>query len=189
MPLDQSFSRLAHASRTRPTKSASRTVSPEIVKIDQEVTEDVLASVLGFQGAYSDLRRLVGLVAGMLLLSQTSGKTNAIDWSMLAGARETWNKAETSIRGVKPSPSVERNLHHLERAHQLIGNCLDVLRSPRKVASEMGVQVALRNVAESYRHLQYASSPGLGITMVDFSHACCGGHGQSELGSDGLRRK
>jgi hypothetical protein len=189
MPLDQSFSRSAHASRTRSTKSASRAISPEIVNVNREVTGDVLASVLGFQSAYSDLRRLVGLVAGMLLLSQTSGKSNAMDWSTLAGARETWNEAETRIQGLKPTPSVERNLHHLERAHQLIGNCLDVLRSPRKIANEMGLQAALRNVAESYRHLQYASLPGLGITMVDFSHACCGGHCQSELRSDGLGGK
>jgi hypothetical protein len=138
MPLDQSFSRSAHASRTRSTKSASRAISPEIVNVNREVTGDVLASVLGFQSAYSDLRRLVGLVAGMLLLSQTSGKSNAMDWSTLAGARETWTEAETRIRALKPPPLVERNLHHLERAHQLIGNCLDVLRSPRKISNEMG---------------------------------------------------
>jgi hypothetical protein len=159
------------------------------MQINQEVTDDVVAYVLDFQRSYSALRRLVGLVAGMLLLAQRRGKTDAVDWSTIGGARETWKEAESNIRKLQPPPSVEGSLHHLERAHQLIGSCLDALASPEMIANETSFQLGLRNAAESYRHLQCASLPGLGITMVDFSHGCCGGHGHSEQGRDSLGRK
>jgi hypothetical protein len=189
MSPDRSFSLLIDASHKRLAESASRAVSSDVVKINQEVTDDVLAYVLDFQRAYSALRRLVGLVAGMLLLSQTSRKVDAVDWSAIGGARDTWKEAESSIQSLLAHRCVERNLHHLERAHRLIGSCLTVLGSPEQIANGANLQAALRNVAEAYRHLCSASLPGLGITMVDFSHACCGCHGQSELASDELGRK
>ena len=140
------------------------------MQINQEVTDDVLAYVLDFQRSYSALRRLVGLVAGMLLLSQRRGKTDAVDWSAIGGARETWKEAESNIRKLQPPPSLECSRRRLERAHQLIGSCLDVLGCPEMIANETILQLCLRNVADSYRHLQCASLPGHGITMVDFCH-------------------
>lgn len=189
MTLDRRVSLSIDAPRPWPRKSATQALSSEIMQINQEVTDDVLAYVIDFQRAYSTVRRLVGLVAGMLLLSQSRGKTDAVDWSAIGGARETWNEAESNIRRLQPPPSVEGSRRHLEHAHHLIGSCLAALGSPEMISNETSLQLGLRSVAESYRHLQYASLPGLGITMVDFSHGCCGGHDQSEQARDSLGRK
>jgi hypothetical protein len=189
MALDRRVSLSIYAPRTRLRKSASQALSSEIMQINQEVTDDVLAYVIDFQPAYSTVRRLVGLVAGMLLLSQSRGKTDAVDWSAIGGARETWNETEANLRRLQPPASVEGSLRHLKRAHQLIGSCLYALGSPEMISNETSLQLGLRSVADSYRHLQCASLPGLGVTMVDFSHGCCGGHDQLEQGRDSLGRK
>lgn len=189
MTLDLSASLLIDAAGTRPKESAAQPLSTGIMQINQEVTDDVLAYVLDFQRSYSALRRLVGLAAGMLLLSQSRGTSDAINWSAIGGARETWREAESEIRKLRPPAFVEDSWRHLECARQLIGTCLDVLGSPELIANETGLQVGLRSVAESYRHLQCASLPGLGITMVDFNQGCCGCHDHSSQGRDGLGRK
>jgi hypothetical protein len=68
---------------------------------------------------------------------------------------------------------LDANLHHLRSAHRLLGSCFDSLRAFRCKAEKLDLTDALADIARAYSHLQSASEPRVGMTMVDFSQACC----------------
>ncbi|MDQ0467890.1 hypothetical protein [Labrys wisconsinensis] len=133
----------------------------------------VVAYGLEARRVYSDLRRLIGQTAGLLILAQASRRREALDLPTLAGAQELWGEVAERLGGLSAPQRLDPNLRHLIAAHRLAGSCLTALRAPVLADGAPDLTVALGNLTAAYRHLQAASEERLGMTMVDFRHSCC----------------
>jgi hypothetical protein len=68
---------------------------------------------------------------------------------------------------------LDAHLSHLRSAHRRLGSCFDSLGAFRCKDEKLNLTDALADIARAYSHLQSASEPRVGMTMVDFSQACC----------------
>jgi len=141
--------------------------------IDAGLPDEIAGYVIGARRVYSDLRRLVGQIAGLLILAQASNRKEALDLPMLAAARELWLTVPEQMERVRAPVRFGAHLSHLRSAHRLLGSCFDSLRTVRSKDEKPDLTEALADIARAYSHLQSASEPRAGMTMVDFSHACC----------------
>ncbi len=142
--------------------------------IDAEaIPEDVVAYVSAARKVYDDLRALIGQVAGLMILAQASGKREAFDLPTFAAARERWSEVAEAFGRLTVPRRLDANLYRLKLTHRLIGQCIDALKAPRLVAQSLDLTAASADLSAAYAHLQAASEPRVGMTMVDFNHACC----------------
>jgi hypothetical protein len=143
------------------------------VAIDRGLPDEIAGYVIGARRVYSDLRRLVGQIAGLLILAQASNRKEALDLPILAAARELWLSVPEQMERLRAPGRLDANLYHLRSAHRLLGSCFDSLGAFRYKDEKPNLTDALANIARAYSHLQSASEPRAGMTMVDFSQACC----------------
>jgi hypothetical protein len=155
------------------TWSESSNLLIQGAEINQELPDEVVAYALGARRVYSELRRLVGQIAGLLILAQASGRRDAFDLPTLAAANDLWRSAPEQLEKLRVPRGLDANLYHLRSAHKLLGGCLDALSAPRLSDNRPDLTAALADLAGAYSQLQSASEPRVGMTMVDFSHACC----------------
>jgi hypothetical protein len=141
--------------------------------IDQGLPDEIAVYVIGAKRVYSDLRRLVGQVAGLLILAQASNRKEALDLPILAAARELWLSVPEQMERLRAPVRFGAHLSHLRSAHRRLGSCFDSLGAFRCNDEKLNLADALADIASAYSHLQSASEPRAGMTMVDFSHACC----------------
>jgi hypothetical protein len=141
--------------------------------IDPGLPDEIAVYVIGARRVYSDLRRLVGQLAGLLILAQASNRKEALDLPILAAARELWLSVPEQMERLRAPGRLDANLYHLRSAHRLLGSCFDSLGAFRYKDEKPNLTDALANIARAYSHLQSASEPRAGMTMVDFSQACC----------------
>jgi len=138
-----------------------------------ELSAEVISYGLAARRVYSDLRRLVGQVAGLLILVQTSQKREALDLPILAGAKALWGEIPDRLKVLRVPGSLDLNFYHLKSSYEWIGTCILALSDLANIEGAPDLTVALGNLAKAYRHLQSASSDRLGMTMVDFRQSCC----------------
>jgi hypothetical protein len=143
------------------------------VAIDRGLPDEIAGYVIGARRVYSDLRRLVGQIAGLLILAQASNRKEALDLPILAAARELWLSVPEQMERLRAPGRLDANLYHLRSAHRLLGSCFDSLGAFRYKDEKPNLTDALADIARAYSHLQSASEPRAGMTMVDFSQACC----------------
>ena len=143
------------------------------IVIDQSVPDEVVGYVIGARRVYYELRRLVGQIAGLLILAQASNRREAFDLPMLAAANEVWLSTPEQMEGLRAPNGLDAHLYHLKSAHRLLGACLDALTVPRLHDGKIDLTGAVADLSSAYFHLQSASEPRTGMTMVDFSQACC----------------
>ncbi len=142
--------------------------------ITPDLPDDVAAYAAGARAVYSDLRRLVGQLAGLLILAQASNRREAFDLPTLVAARELWQSLPERLDGLRAPGRLDANAYQLRATHRLLGDCLEALRDPRLNGDDRpDLSAAMAGLARAYTHLQAASEPRVGMTMVDFSHACC----------------
>ncbi len=152
----------------------ARTNSPGAdTVIDQGLPDEVIGYVVGARRVYYELRRLVGQIAGLLILAQASNRREAFDLPLLAAANEVWLSTPEQMEHLRPSNRFDAHLYHLKSAHRLLGVCLDALKVPRLDNQKIDLTVAMADLSSAYSHLQTASEPRIGMTMVDFGQACC----------------
>ncbi len=143
------------------------------VTIDRGLPDDMASYVIGARRVYCDLRRLVGQIAGLLILAQASNRKEALDLPILAAARELWLSVPEQMERLRSPSRLDAHLSHLRSAHRLLGSCFDALGAFRCQDEKLDLTDALADIARAYSHLQSASEPRAGMTMVDFSQACC----------------
>jgi len=134
---------------------------------------EIISYGLEARRVYSDLRRLVGQVAGLLVLVQASQRREALDLPVLAGAKALWSEIPDRLKSLKAPGKLDVNLYHLKSSYDLIGTCISALHHVTLVDIMPDLTIALNNLSAAYRHLQSASNDRLGMTMVDFSQSCC----------------
>jgi hypothetical protein len=108
-----------------------------------------------------------------LILAQASNRKEALDLPILAAAKELWLSVPEQMERLRAPSRLDANLYHLRSAHRLLGSCFDSLGAFRCKDEKLNLTDALADIARAYSHLQSASEPRVGMTMVDFSQACC----------------
>lgn len=138
-----------------------------------DLNAEVISYGLAARRVYSDLRRLVGQVAGLLVLVQASQKRQALDLPILTGAQALWLEIPDRLKVLRVPGTLDSNFYHLKSSYELIGGCISALSNLANIEGAPDLTIALGNLALAYRHLQSASSDRLGMTMVDFRQSCC----------------
>jgi hypothetical protein len=148
-------------------------VSEPIVSLPEGVADEVIAYGIQARPIYSDLRRLIGQMAGLLILAQASNKWEALDLAALPGALELWNEISERLGRLSAPRRVEAHLQNLQASYRLTGSCLSSLRFRRSIEGRVDLTEALGNLSAAYKHLQASSEDRFGMTMVDFRQSCC----------------
>jgi hypothetical protein len=123
---------------------------------------------------YEDLRRVIGQLAGLLILARLTTRTEMADLPEMAQCRARWNDAAGRLGLLQAPTGLQRHKAQLEGAHGFSGQVMAGFASLRP-ASDMTAQLDLMSVQikRAYAHLDAASAPKAGLQMVDFTHACC----------------
>jgi hypothetical protein len=151
-------------------------VSEPTASLPEGVADEVIAYGIQARTIYSDLRRLIGQTAGLLILAQASNKWEALDLAALPGALELWNEISERLGRLSAPRRVEAHLHNLQASYRLTGSCLSSLRVRRSVEGQVDLTEALGNLSAAYKNLQACSDDRFGMTMVDFRQSCCNCH-------------
>lgn len=122
---------------------------------------------------YDALRRLIGQVAGLLVLAQASGERAVFDLTALRIAQDQWKEVGAGLADITASRHLHRQLEAMRGAVRLVGACLSALDSRGAGSGAPDVSVALARVSSAYQLLQTVSEPKLGLAMVDFRQSCC----------------
>jgi len=124
--------------------------------------------------SYEGMRRLVGQLAGFIILLRVSGRRELLELPELEAARRRWSELHQLIAALSPPAALASHKALLVRSHELtamvLGN-IDEISSPEKYDAALnhaGEQIKL-----AYKLLQSASDERAGFNMVDFSQACC----------------
>lgn len=123
---------------------------------------------------FEDLRRIVGQLAGFLILARLTRRQEILDLPELELAAERWQRSAAALSELSaPAPLSE----HKKRLEAAIRCCGDVLREIEDLArpnrSDQALDRAGDRIKDAYRALQSTASDKAGLVMVDFSNACC----------------
>ncbi len=144
------------------------------LEIDADRIDEAMARYgLEARRIYDDLKRVIGQVGGLLILAQASSRREALDLMSLAHAEGACSDALDRIERL-PAPG--RSAPHRDRllkAGRLVDATLVALRDVPRVAGEIDLTEASNTLKRAYSFLQSTSEGRLGMTMVDFRHACC----------------
>lgn len=126
------------------------------------------------QPIYEDLRRVVGQLAGLAILTQLTASAEVLDLGELDSCRSRWQHAADHLAELNVPANLQEHFRQLEAAHIFSGQTLrsfSTLRYRRE--NEDIFESIARQVQRAYAHLRAASSEKAGLEMVDFTHACC----------------
>lgn len=141
---------------------------------EAEIEAAVVRYVVAIRPVYDGLRRLIGHLAGLLVLVQAAGRRDLFDLPDLAAARERWHEAEAGLGSVEAPHRLREHLARLRSAHSTLGAVLDDFASARRQPDwPRHVDRASDRIKLAYAALQAASEPRAGMTPVEFNHACC----------------
>lgn len=123
---------------------------------------------------YEDLRRVVGQLAGLLILARLTARTEMADLPEMQQCRARWQDAAQRLAMLSPPTGLQRHKAQLDGAHAFCGFVMKTFPDLRPT-SDTAPQLDLMSVQikRAYAHLDAASSTKAALQMVDFSHACC----------------
>jgi hypothetical protein len=145
------------------------------LEVDAEHTEEaVMRYGLAARSIYSDLRRLVGQLGGLLILAQASKRRDVLDLPSLSHAEDLSRDVAERMGRLHAPGRLGPHRDRLAEAARLASHCLGALRDLRADAKgEPELDEAGQGLARAYRLLQSTSDSRFGMMMVDFRHACC----------------
>lgn len=153
------------------------------LSLPEGVADEVVAYGLEARQVYNCLKRLIGQVAGLMILLQASGRREVLDLPSIASAAELFDELRERLSKLRTTSRLDVHLQQLISAHRLVGTCLAVLREQQAAKSTPDLAEPLGNLSAAYRHLQSASEDRFGMTMVDFRHSCCNCGAEGRLSS------
>ncbi|MBZ9964624.1 hypothetical protein [Mesorhizobium sp. BR1-1-2] len=136
--------------------------------------EAIVRYVVATRPVYEGLRRLIGQLAGLLVLAQAGGRRDVLDLPDIPVARERWTEMEQRLGALQAPHGLESHCARLRAAHATLGEVLDDFGSVRLRRDwQQELDRAGQRIKRAYAGLQAASEPRAGMTPVDFNHACC----------------
>ncbi|TPJ72706.1 hypothetical protein [Mesorhizobium sp. B2-7-1] len=146
----------------------------QAIENDPAAQEAVVRYVVAARPIYDGLRRLIGQVAGLLVLAEAGGRRDVLDLPDIPAARERWAEVEQRLGALQAPGGLEGHLARLETAHATLGEVLDDFGLARLQRDwQQHLDRAGDRIKHAYAWLQAASEPRAGMTPVDFNHACC----------------
>ena len=123
---------------------------------------------------YEDLRRVIGQLAGLLILARLTARTEMADLPEMQQCRARWRDAEQRLAALEPPIGLPAHKAQLVSAHAFSGQMMQGFSALRP-SGDTTPQLDLMSVQikRAYAHLDAASSTKAGLQMVDFTHACC----------------
>jgi hypothetical protein len=138
-----------------------------------QVSESVIAYGMAARRVYDSLKRVIGQTGGLLILAETTGRRDVIDLPSLVSAEEALAEAQERLASLEAPLRLEAHRSQLQEAARLTAAGLAALRATRLAETAPDLGPALAALSRAYKILQRASESRLGLTMVDFRHACC----------------
>jgi hypothetical protein len=138
-----------------------------------QTSDQVIAYAIVARKIYDALKRVIGQSGGLLIIVQTTGKRETVDLPSLASAEDILEEAVGRLAALSAPPHLEPHRKRLEYAAHLVGISLAALRAIEKNDGDVNIMPALDALSNAYKVLQKASESRIGMTMVDFRHACC----------------
>ena len=136
--------------------------------------ERTLAYGLGAAPVFDSFRRLIGQLAGLLILVQTSGRREVLDLPDLPIAEERWRQTGETLAALDAPGGLGTHKARLEAAWRHIGECLSSFRRyGEKGGGDAAIDRAAQEIGAAYRALKSASDEEAGLSMIDFRQACC----------------
>lgn len=145
---------------------------------------DELAPLLGSDAAaryasacrpvFEDLRRVVGQLAGLMILAQLTESSEVASLAELESCRCRWIEAGERIKVLTAPDALAPHRGQIVAAHSFSGLALGTFSEllPRG-DNEEAFDAISRHVRRAYAHLSAATAERAGLAMVDLSHACC----------------
>ncbi|KAB2692764.1 hypothetical protein F9K79_22300 [Ochrobactrum sp. Kaboul] len=123
---------------------------------------------------YEVLRRVVGQIAGLLILAQITRRHEVLELPELAACEARCSEASERLKALSASAGAGAHFRVLDTSHKLCRAILDSFpqwrRSPDPDAEFGLMEERLR---AAYRYLTAGSWEKGGLSMVDFRNACC----------------
>ncbi|MBZ9987398.1 hypothetical protein LB572_09840 [Mesorhizobium sp. BH1-1-5] len=157
-----------------PPSDAESGETKQAIENDPAANEAVVRYVVAARPIYDGLRRLIGQVAGLLVLAEAGGRRDVLDLPDIPAARERWAEVEQRLGALQAPGGLEGHLARLETAHATLGEVLDDFGLARLRRDwQQHLDRAGDRIKHAYAWLQAASEPRAAMTPVDFNHACC----------------
>jgi hypothetical protein len=141
---------------------------------ETSLNEAIAGYVVAIRPIYDALRRLIGQVAGLLVLVHAGGRRDILDLPDVSAARERCNEIEQRLDALQPPHGLQFHFGRLEATQVTLGDVLRDLDAARRQPDwQQHLDRAGERIKSAYAFLQSASEPRAGMTPVDFSRACC----------------
>lgn len=123
---------------------------------------------------YEDLRRVVGQIAGLLILARLTKRSELLEIAEFESCRARCAHAGDQLRSLDKTVAAQRSVAALKNCQAL---CDAIVREfpswKRGIDRDGEFDLMQERLEAAYRFLSASSSVGGGMMMVDFSHACC----------------
>ncbi|MFT4148567.1 MAG: hypothetical protein QM656_00085 [Paracoccaceae bacterium] len=129
---------------------------------------------------YEELRRLIGQLAGLLILARLTSRRDHADLAEHRTCRDRHAEAVALLARLSAPGPLGPHRARLAESTALCGEIIDGLARWQPDAATADAEFAALNarIRHALGLLESCSSDKAGLQMVDFSHACCtcGGH-------------
>ncbi|WP_428031659.1 hypothetical protein [Ancylobacter sp.] len=123
---------------------------------------------------FEDLRRVVGQLAGLMILAQLTESSEVAGLAELESCRRRWAEADERIKALAFPEALAPHREQIVAAHAFSGLALGTFSALRSRGdNEANLDLISRQVRRAYAHLSAATAEKAGLAMVDLSHACC----------------
>lgn len=123
---------------------------------------------------YEDLRRVVGQIAGLLILARLTKRSDVLEIAEFAACRERCAHARDLLGALEEKSAGNRHWIALSTCQIL---CEMILRAfpdwKKGFDRDAEFDLMQERLEAAYKALSASSSAGGGMTMVDFGYACC----------------
>jgi hypothetical protein len=150
---------------------------PENEGLDGEITvnrDELIAYALAVRPQYNKLGRLIGQLAGLLLLAQAHGRFD-VDYEAFKPPLEQAQECTDAIRSITPPNGAKRRHWTLCRAMAVVNGVTD--QFTHSIGGETQVREQVGKWSDQLKRanamVRWASDSSLGMNPVDFSQACC----------------
>lgn len=147
----------------------------------QLTQDDAIKYATQARPIYEALRRVVGQIAGLLILAQLTRTHEVLDLPELVACEDRCKEASERIKALSGSAGkAGGHFGMLEASHRLCRSILDTFPQWR-TSPDPDVEFSLmeERLRAAYQYLTAGSWEKGGLSMVDFRNACC----SCELGS------
>lgn len=123
---------------------------------------------------FEDLRRVVGQLAGLMILAQLTSSSDVASLAELESCRQRWHAAGERIAALAAPDALAPHREQIVAAHAFCGLALGTFSELRpRGDNEAAFDAISRHVRRAYAHLSAATAEKAGLVMVDLSQACC----------------